>query len=98
MPKPTLTGLGSERLTMDDTAGGVALADIPNGATHALMRAKTAAICFTDDGETAPTTSVGMELEAGEILEYDGQLHSFKAIRRDGASATLIVNYYGRAS
>ena len=94
----TLTGLGSERLTVDDTSGGVALASIPAGATTALMRAKTAAICFTDDGVTAPTSSVGMELEVGEILEYNGQLHAFKAIRRDAASATLIVSYYGPGS
>lgn len=90
-----LKGLGSERLTVDSTAGGVALAAIPVGATSALMRVKTAAICWTDDGATAPTASVGMETEAGETINFNGRLAKFKAIRRDGVSATLIVNYYG---
>lgn len=90
-----LRGLGCERLTVDSTAGGVALASIPKGAVTALMRVKTAAICWTDDGVTAPTTSVGMEVEAGETVDFNGVLSKFKAIRRDAASATLIVNYYG---
>lgn len=96
----TLNGLGCERLTVDSTAGGVALASIPQGAIFALIRVKsgTGAICFTDDGVTAPTSSVGMELEAGDTLAFDGQLHNFKAIRRDTSNGTLIVNYYGRYS
>lgn len=87
-------GLGCERLTVDSTAGGVALASVPAGALGALVRCKTAAVCFTDDGVTAPTTTVGMELEAGDILWFTGDLKKLKAIRRDGTSATLVVNYY----
>jgi hypothetical protein len=86
-------GLGSERLTVSNTAVG--FASIPPGAVYALVRCKTAAVCFTDNGTTTPTSSVGMEVEAGEIVNLDSRLSQFKAIRRDAADATLIVNYYG---
>lgn len=88
-----LKGLGTQRITIDATAGGLALT-VPLGATLALIRSKAQAICFTDDGVTAPTSSVGMELAAEEMIWYNGNLNQFKAIRRDGSSATLLVNYY----
>lgn len=93
MPNPMTEGLGEERLTVDATVGGVTLADIPSGATHALMRVKDAAICFTDSS-TAPTATVGMEAEVGDLINFDGNLRLFKAIRRDGADAELVVSYF----
>jgi hypothetical protein len=85
-------GLGCERLAVSTAAVG--LAHIPVGATWALMRAKTAAICFTDDGATTPTPTVGMELEIGDTLTCTANLSKFQAIRRDAADAVLLVNYY----
>lgn len=90
-------GCGTERLTVDNTAGGVALADIPENAVFALVRAKGTSgdgICWTDDGETAPTSSVGGELEVGETMWFDAHLSKFKAIRRDSNNITLVVTYY----
>lgn len=86
-------GLGSGRRTVSSSA--VALPTIPQGARIALIRCKTSAVCFTDDGVTVPTASVGMELEAGDILWFNGHLSQFSAIRRDGSDATLVVNFYG---
>ena len=87
-------GLGCERLTVSTTAVG--FAHIPAQATWALIRVKTGtgAVCFTDDGATTPTASVGFELEIADILTYTANLSQFKAIRRDSADATLVVNYY----
>lgn len=87
---------GHQRVTVDATAGGVALI-VPVGAQWALMRAKGTpgtAICYRADG-TNPTNSTGMELEVGEVLWFDASLHQFKAIRRDGTNVTLVVAYYG---
>lgn len=92
--RTALKGLGCERLTVDATAGGVALASIPTGATIALMRLKTANITFTDDGVTAPTATVGFELYADDVIWLNSNLTKFKAIRTTGSSGTLIVNYY----
>jgi hypothetical protein len=88
-----LKGLGCQRLTVDATAGGVALT-VPLGATLALFRVITAHLAFTDDGVTAPTTTVGMELYTDDLIWYNGNLNAFRAIRTTGSSATLIVNYY----
>lgn len=85
-------GLGSERLTVSNAAVG--LAHIPATATHALIKCKTAAVCFTDDGVTTPTAVVGLELNVGDLLDFDANLSKFKAIRRDAADAVLLVNYY----
>lgn len=96
MAERTLSkGLGSERLAVSTTAVG--LASIPIGASFAVIRCKTAAVCFTDDGSTTPTSSVGLELEIGDVLTFDANLSQFKAIRRDSADATLVVNYYAVA-
>lgn len=84
--------LDTERLTVSITA--VSLASVPSGAQVALIRVKNAAICFTEDGVTTPTASVGMEAEAGEIIKLETNPSKFKAIRRDSSDATLVVTYY----
>lgn len=94
-PRTPLKAAGPpERLTVDATSGGVALASVPAGCTLALIRVLSNPIAFTDDGATAPTSSVGMELEAGDLLWYNGPLTKIKAIRTTGSSGTLVVNYY----
>ena len=98
MADQTYKGLGTERVTVDATSGGKALASIPTGAVFALARVKGAAICWTDDGVTAPTATVGQETLDGEAIWLDVPLSKFKAIRRDSTSATLIVSYYEPAN
>ena len=95
MERTLSKGLGCERKTVSTSAVG--LASIPAQADHAMIRVYGGAVCFTDDGTTTPTASVGMELEVGDILIFDANLNNFKAIRRDSVDATLVVNYYAVA-
>lgn len=90
-------GLGSARLTVSSSAVTLATASTvpPQGGVAALLKSKGAAVCFTDDGVTTPTASVGMELEAGDSFWFRGDLAKLKLIRRDGSDATLLINYYG---
>ncbi len=64
---------------------------IPN---YAILRPETGNIRWRDDG-TAPTAAVsgGMPLNAGETLEFDGEVGKFQFITTAG-SATLNVNLY----
>ena len=91
-PRPIAAG--RQALTVDTTVGGVALT-VPAKAIFATCRLETAQIRFTID-TTAPTTSIGWLLEAGEILELHGryELANFRAIRTGGTSGTLEVEYW----
>jgi hypothetical protein len=69
------TVVSCQQVTAPTTAGSLASicsgSALPTGATHALVRAETgntAAIRWWDDG-TSPTTSAGMELAAGDMVE-----------------------------
>lgn len=87
--------VGRQDLTVDATAGGVALT-VPAGAIAAIARNETAQFRYTLDG-TAPTTTVGTQVEAGDILDFENraELEGFKAIRTGGTSATLHIEYFG---
>lgn len=58
----------------------------------AIIRCEGQSIRWRDDG-TNPTASVGMPLNVGDVLEYDGDLKSIKFIQQS-ASAKLNVSYY----
>lgn len=90
--KPVATS--RQRLTIDNTAGGVTLT-VPANAIAAIGRLETAQVRFTLD-TSAPTTSAGMLLEVGERLYFDGrvELTNFKAIRTGGTSGVLDVEFY----
>lgn len=94
---PGVTRVGNyQQITVDATAGGVALTNVPAAAKFALLMVETAAIRWRDDG-TGPTAAVGMPIAAGSGLWYDaGQagLVAFRAIRQAGVSAVLNVTYY----
>lgn len=92
-------------ITVDNTAGGVGLTaaklrPIPgsDGALkeckRVIMTVETAAMRYTYDG-TAPTTSLGHLVNAGDIIVLLGQpsLDNFRAIRTGGTSADLRVTY-----
>lgn len=95
-----LSPFARETVTIDDTAGGVSLTSATYApatfgpASRAYISVETAQIRFTYNG-TAPTTSLGHILEAGDILIIEGIQHigNFKAIRTGSTSATIQVTY-----
>ena len=81
-----------EALTVDATAGGVALtAATYLRARYALCRLETAEIRFTKDGTTAPTALVGVPMEPYEyiLLSNPNQIRNFRAFRTTGTSGVL---------
>lgn len=58
-----------------------------------MIRCATANVRWRDDG-TAPTASVGVPLNAGEELDYDGNQAVIQFIRTGAADATLDISYY----
>lgn len=66
---------------------------VPDEARIALIHAESKSVRWRDDG-TNPTTSVGMVLDAGAIMLYDGSLSAIRFIET-AASAKLNVSYYG---
>jgi hypothetical protein len=85
-----LTALGYQQLTSLSSAAALT---VPAGATVALIHAESQSIRWRDDG-TAPTTTVGMPVAAGENIFFTGSLSGFKAIEVS-ASAKLNISYYG---
>ena len=89
------TGFAFETLTVDNTAGGVAMtaATYANG-TRALITCEAAEVRYTYDG-TAPTTTVGHLASIGTRIELVGpaNLTQFRAIRTGGTSGTLQITY-----
>lgn len=89
-----------EQITVDNTAGGVAMTTTkitPVGqpqAQYASCRLETAEIRYTLDG-TAPTTTVGTLLEIGDTLPIAGhdRLFKFRAIRTGATSGVLDCTY-----
>jgi hypothetical protein len=85
-----------ETVTIDNTAGGVALTSSTYGrARYALCRLEGGEIRYTKDGATSPTTSVGMVMEPLEfiILENANQIRNFRGIRTGDTSGSLKCFY-----
>ena len=84
-----------ETVTIDNTAGGVALTAAKYvTCIKALISVETAQIRFTVDG-TAPTTTVGHILNSGDVLSLTSNedIAAFKAIRTGTSSGTIQVTY-----
>jgi hypothetical protein len=66
---------------------------IPSGARYANICVSSAAIKYTTDGSTRPTTTVGQPLAAGVCITLSGLevLQNFRAI---SPTATLDVEYF----
>lgn len=95
-----LKTIAQERVTVNDTVGGVRLTrtnfiDPPLGLT-ALITVETASIRYLTDG-TAPTSTTGILAYPGAKIELHnpGELDAFRAIRTGSASGTLQVEYFG---
>lgn len=74
-----------------------ALPAVPGGTgpLMAMIRAEGQPVRWRDDG-TPPTASVGMLLNVGETLNYDGDLAAIRFIQT-AATASLSVAFYARA-
>lgn len=84
-----------ESITVDATAGGVALTTATIAKQNdALITVETAQVRFTLDG-TAPTASAGHILEVGDVLELDSSeaLELARFIRTGGVSGVLRCSY-----
>lgn len=64
----------------------------PSGSVLAVIQAEDQDIRYRDDG-TAPTASVGMVIEAGQTLVYNGSLSALRLIQA-ASSAKANVSYY----
>lgn len=83
--------MGYEQITDMSSATGLT---VPSGADFALIQALDQNIRWRDDG-TSPTSTVGVQLSAGDVLRYDGDLSAFEAIE-EAASAEVNIAYYQR--
>lgn len=87
--------VSSEKLLVDDPAGGVQLtAAIYASAKMAAVQIETAPVRVTVDG-TPPTAAYGRIYEPGDelYLESHTEIVRFRAIRITGTSASLNVDY-----
>lgn len=97
MPKEPISAIGSERLTVDATVGGVALT-VPSAARRAVITVETAEMRFTED-TTAPTTTRGHLVNIGDVIKYmdndwRGALLNWRGIRTTATSAVVEATYY----
>lgn len=91
-----------ETLTVGTTAVGLATGTITPGSSTDKVdlcrgRLEVAQVRYRDDG-TAPTASVGLLLEVGDLIAIDGSdnITNFRAIRTGGTSGTLPIQCYRR--
>lgn len=66
---------------------------VPKHVGYAVVRCATANVRWRDDG-TDPSATVGVPLNVGEELDYDGNPAKIKFIRTGAADATLDISYY----
>lgn len=89
--------IGYDSVLANDVARNNSLLNIPANAVGAMVRATTAAVRYTCDGVTDPTTSLGMILRVADP-PFHMLIEDLVRIRfcRDGATdGELLVQYYG---
>ena len=87
-PSPT-PGVNDQRLTVDDTSGGVQLATLSDSTKYVWLDVQDADCFVTFDG-SAPTTSNGHKLDAGEKYIWSkATARSAKFIRATVTSAIV---------
>ncbi len=91
----TLKALGYEQLTSFSSAKALQSipSTFPNVATLALIQAEDQTVRWRDDG-SAPTTSAGQRLQAGDDMWYVGDNLSKLQFIEETATAKLNVTYY----
>lgn len=73
-------------------SSAVSLGTIPDGTKLTLIQAESQNVRWRDDG-TNPTTTVGMLLQAGQTLVYNGNPARVRVIETT-ASASVNVSFY----
>src|SRR3990167_3492997 len=100
MAEVALNVRGDQQLTVDNTAGGVALTR-PTGfrPRHAFIAVTNAEIRWS--ASTAPTATLGIPVVAGAYIDWTDPLTDFtnlitnaRFIRTGGTSAILEVTYF----
>ncbi len=92
---------GREAVTVDATAGGVALTATKYSsgekATYAQIQVQTAPIRVTEDGTAPVGATTGLLFNIGDIFEVWGYeaISKLRMIRDGSVSAVAEVNYYG---
>ena len=66
---------------------------IPSSASWALIECESQQVRWRDDG-TAPTTTVGMLMNVGDILVYDGTKLAALSFIEVTSAAKLNVSFY----
>jgi hypothetical protein len=87
--KTTTQCLGYQQITSLSASTGLT---VPRGANFAVIVPETQTVRWRDDG-VAPTSSVGMPVQANATLIYDGDLNAIRFIQTT-ASAVLNICYY----
>lgn len=89
--------LGDETLSVPTTAGGTALAFIPNGARHVYLQPTVFPIVFRAASGSlggAPASGAGISIPAGAGFDYTGDPALLKLIGV-GGTATVYAMYFG---
>lgn len=95
----TLQTFTTERITVDDTSGGVRLTlatwMVTPTAQAATLTVETAQIRWLKDG-TAPTSTTGHVANVGTIIFLDSpqELWDFRAIRTGSVSGVIQASYH----
>jgi hypothetical protein len=85
--------LGYRQSTSLSTSSAIALPSVPSGQVGSfLLSVEGSGIRWRDDG-TAPTSSVGQPVAAGQALCYGNDAHAVQVIGQT-AGATIDVTYY----
>lgn len=85
------TAKGYTQVTSLSSAAG--LGTVPAGSNFAVVQCESQQVRWRDDG-TSPTTTVGMLMNVGDVLLFDGEPSAIKFIEVT-ASAKLNVSWYG---
>lgn len=93
------SGFDFEKLTIDNTVGGIGLTASKLSSTPSpkkvIITAEDAQLRYTVDGTTV-TSLIGHLMSPLDSLVLEGysQLNSFRAIRKGATSAVLMVTYF----
>lgn len=91
-----LVAVAFETVTVSSAAVGFTVANTA-GVVAVAVTVESQSLRYRDDG-TAPTATVGHQVDAGGSLWVcGGSIGRFQAIRKDGADSTLRATFY-RAS
>lgn len=90
--RPVVANVPMGFFQMTVLTSSIGMTTIPGGSTLAVIQCQGQPVRWRDDG-TAPTASVGMLMNVGDVLKYDGPIDKLRFIET-AASATLNVAFY----